>query len=182
MSCRNYVSKIIRRFPMKYFPLTAVVILLASLGVFGHPAVKVDFSGTWTLNKAASEGIPDQVKGLTLAVKQTGDKIEIQGTISTTDGDETLPDTIIVDGKSNDYIPRGPGGLTGTGKRTAKWSTDGKSLEIEEDVKFDSPEGAVNLHSTRNWSLSADGKTLTMTQDITGLSNTQHVKRVLTKK
>ena len=167
---------------MKFISLTAAVILLASLGVFARPAVKVDFSGSWTLDKAASEGIPPQITGFILGIKQAGDKIDIQGTITTEAGEETLPDTIIIDGKSNNYIPRGPGGLTGTGKRTAKWSTDGKSLEIEEDVKFDSPEGAVSLHSTRNWSLSADGKTLTITQDITGGPGTQHIKRVLTKK
>ncbi len=167
---------------MKYISLTAAVILLVSVGVFGRPAEKVDFSGTWTLDKAASEGIPPQITGFTLGIKQTGDKIDIKGAITTDAGEETLPDTIIIDGKSNDYIPRGPGGLTGTGKRTAKWSTDGKSLEIEEDVKFDSPEGAVSLHSTRNWSLSADGKTLTITQDITGDPGAQHIKRVLTKK
>jgi hypothetical protein len=181
VSC-NYTFKGLRRFPMKYFSLTAAIILLASLGVLGSPAAKVDFSGSWTLDKAASEGIPPQITGFVLGIKQAGDKIDIQGTITTEAGEETLPDTIVVDGKTNDYTPRGPGGLSGTGKRTAKWSSDGKSLDIEEDVKFDSPEGSVSLHSSRHWSLSADGKTLTITQDITGDPGPQHIKRVLTKK
>lgn len=166
---------------MKYLSIAAIVVLFASFSVFGGAAWKVDFTGTWVLDKAQSEGIPDEITGLTLVVKQSGDKIDIQGKITTATGDESLPDTIIIDAKSNDYIPRGPGGLTGTGKRTAKWSADGKSLEIEEDVKFDSPDGVVSLHSSRNWALSIDGKILTITQDVTADQGSQHIKRVLKK-
>ena len=173
---------------MKYrvtgFLIGVAALILATTTVFSLPA-KVDFSGTWTLDKSASVGIPDEILGMTLVVKQTGDKIDLEGTITTDQGDEKLPDSILVDGKLNDYTPRGPGGITGTGKRTAKWSADGKSLESVEDATFTTGDGDVKIHTSRSWALSDDGKKLTIDQTITGIpgaTEAQHVKRVMIKK
>ena len=167
---------------MKLLLLAAFIISFSTNTALSPAPPKVDFSGTWSLDKAASENIPPQILDQTLIIKQTGDRIDVQAKITTDQGEETIPDTIIVDGKQNDFTPRGHGGLKGTGKRTAKWTEDGKGVQSEEDATFDTPNGAITIHATRTISLSPDGKTLTMLQTIKTDQGEQKIKRVYVKK
>jgi hypothetical protein len=167
---------------MKLLLLAAFIISFSTNTALSPAPPKVDFSGTWSLDKAASQNLPPQILDQTLIIKQTGDRIDVQAKITTEQGEETAPDTIIVDGKQNDYVPRGPGGLKGTGKRTAKWTEDGKGVQSEEDATFDTPNGAITFHATRTILLSPDGKTLTMLQTIKSDQDEQNIKRVYVKK
>lgn len=97
---------------------------------------KADFSGTWTLDKANSEGLPpgmDQV----MTVVQTGDKLSLETKLIGEQGEQVVADSYTLDGKETDFTPRTPGGQSGKGKRTAKWTADG--IEVTETSTFDGP-------------------------------------------
>jgi len=142
---------------------------------------KGNFGGTWALDKANSEGLPPGMDQL-MTVVQTGDKLSLETKLITDQGEQVVPDSYILDGKEVDFTPRTPGGQSGKGKRIAKLSADGNSIEVSEDSTFDTPEGAVNIKATRKWILSTDGKTLKIEMTIDGPNGKQTIKRTFIKK
>lgn len=139
------------------------------------------FAGTWTLDKANSEGLPpgmDQV----MTVVQTGDKLSLETKLITDQGEQLVPDNYILDGKEVDFIPRGLGGQTGKGKRIAKLSADGRGIEVTENSTFETDEGTLNVQATRKWTLSPDGKTLKIDMTIAGPNGQQVVRRTFIRK
>lgn len=142
---------------------------------------KVDFSGVWALDKSSSEGLPPDMDQ-TMIVVQTGDKLSLETKLITGKGEQTVADTYLLDGKEVEFTPKSPNGLSGKGKRTAKWTTDGNGIDVNEKVTFDTPEGSVTVQTTRKWTLSADGKTIKIelnTQDPNGMHQS---KRTFNKK
>lgn len=156
--------------------------LVSALFVISAAAAKVDFSGTWTLDKTKSEGLPPQIKGQVMTVSQSGDKINIESKMTTDEGEQDVSDVYTLDGKPADFTSKGPGGLEGKGKRTAKWSADGNSIEVTEAITYDTPQGSINVDITRTWALSADGKVLTIDMNVSSAMGSQQIKRVLVKK
>ncbi|HEX8638087.1 MAG TPA: hypothetical protein VF692_08500 [Pyrinomonadaceae bacterium] len=142
--------------------------------------VKTDFSGTWTLDKAKSEGLPPSMEQ-TVTVTQKDDKITVETKSVTDKGEQTSSDSYTVDGKETEYTPKVPNNVTNAkAKRSVKWTTDG--FEVLETITGDTPTGAVTVVTMRKWSLSADGKTLKidLTQKLP--DGTREIKRTFTKK
>ena len=156
--------------------LAAFVLAAASVAA----AAKPNFSGTWVLDAAKSEGV---MQGLeeTMTVKQDGDGFVIEAKMKTQRGERTRNETFAADGKEGEFTMRmGPN--ESKGKRTAKWSADGNSLEVAESMTFQDREGAnVEAKATRKWTLSADGKTLTVEESRTGGMRAGQSKRVYVK-
>src|SRR3954470_146172 len=96
-------------------------------------SAKVDFSGMWALDKSNSDGLPPGMDQ-TMTVAQTGDKLSLETKLITEQGEKIVPDSYVLDGKETEFAPKAPNGLTGKGKRTAKWMTDGNGLEVNEQV------------------------------------------------
>jgi hypothetical protein len=94
----------------------------------------------------------------------------------------TVKATYIANGQETDYAPQLPGGATGKGKRTAKWSVDGKALEVSEIATIESADGNLEIKTTRRWTLSTDGKELTIEMKVEGAMGTQESKRIFVKK
>ena len=140
---------------------------------------KIDFSGTWTLDKANSEGLPPGMDQL-MTVVQTGDKLSLETKLISEQGEQVVPDSYMLDGKEVDFTPKTPGGQSGKGKRTAKWTADG--IEVSEKATFDTPEGAVNVQALRRWVLSPDSKTLKIEMTVDGPNGKQLLKRTFIKK
>jgi hypothetical protein len=163
------------------FMLMSVALLVCAVGLVSASA-KANFSGTWTLDKAKSEGLPEAIKDQVLTVKQDGDKLNIDSKLTLDQGDQTTSDVYTLDGKPADFTDKRPNGMEGKGKRTAKWSADGNGIEVSEEINYDTPQGAVTVNITRKWALAADGKSLTIDMDIASPMGAQHVKRVLVKK
>ena len=92
-----------------------------------------------------------------------------------------MPDSYVLDGKEVDFVPRGLGGQSGNGKRTAKLGADGNSIEVNETATLDTPDGAVTIQTTRQWTLSSDGKTLKIDMTIDGPQGKQLLKRSFIK-
>ena len=131
------------------------------------------------MDKANSEGLPPGMDQL-MTVVQTGDKLSLETKLITEEGEQVVPDSYILDGKEVDFTPRTPGGETGKGKRTSKWTADG--IEVSETATFDTPEGTTNIQATRKWALSPDGKTLKIEMTVEGPNGTQVLKRTFVKK
>ncbi|HKV35024.1 MAG TPA: amidohydrolase family protein [Pyrinomonadaceae bacterium] len=142
-------------------------------------AAKADFSGTWQLDKNNSEGLPPGMDQI-MTVVQTGDKLSLETKLITDEGEQVVADSYTLDGKEIDFTPKTPGGQSGKGKRTAKWTADG--LEVTETSTFDGPQGPVNVQMQRKWILSADGKTLKIELTAEGPQGKQTIKRTFIKK
>ncbi|HKS27528.1 MAG TPA: hypothetical protein VJS44_06895 [Pyrinomonadaceae bacterium] len=163
------------------FVMAGVAALVFALSLIGASA-KADFSGTWTLDKSKSEGLPAALKDQVLVVKQEGDKLTIDNQLTTEAGDQHSTDIYSLDGKPADFTQKGPGGAEGKGKRTAKWTADGNGADIKEEVTYETPQGAIAVDIERKWMLSADGKTLTIDMSISSAMGSQQMKRVFVKK
>lgn len=144
-------------------------------------AAKADFGGAWFLDKAHSEGLPpgmDQTMTVTLA----GDNLSLETRVTTEQGEQTVSDSYVLDGKAAEFTPRAPAGVTGRGTRTAKWTADGNGIEVKEEATLKTPEGEVSVKAERRWTLSPDGKTLKIELTIEDPGETHRSSRTFTRK
>ena len=163
---------------MKKIIATTVAVIGLCMGV---ASAKADFSGTWILDKSKSEGLPPGMDQ-SMTVVQTGDKLLLETKLITQEGERVVSDMYMLDGKEAEFTPKTPSGQAGKGKRTAKWSADGNGIEVSENSTFDAPEGSVNVQIKRNWTLSADGKTLKIDIAAEGPNGKQQIKRTFIRK
>jgi hypothetical protein len=162
--------------------VTAVVAIL-SLRHFasGADTGKPNFTGTWELDAKKSEGVPGDMKQV-LTVKQVGDRIDVEIKMSGPQGDRTMPDAYVVDGKEAEFKPAiASGGTAKGGKRVSTWAKDGAGFDVQEQAAIDGPEGADEVKGTRTWRLSPDGKVLTIELDLTGKGGAIKSKRVFNR-
>ncbi|HVG29718.1 MAG TPA: hypothetical protein VM864_08485 [Pyrinomonadaceae bacterium] len=147
-------------------------------------AAKPNYTGTWVLDAAKSEGVggPQGAPAAeeTMTVKQDGDKIAAERKIKGQQGERVVNDSYTADGKEGEFTMQMRGNET-KGKRTAKWSADGNVLEVNDKASFDTPQGAMTTESNSKWTLSADGKTLTIEGTRTTPRGEQKFKRVYNK-
>lgn len=164
---------------IKFAALAAVAaFMLAAMAV--SAAAKPNFSGTWTLDAGKSEGVRPGASE-TMTVKQDGDKLTVERKSTGPQGGEnTSTDTYSADNKEGDFTMNMMRNEV-KGKRTSKWSADGKSLEVHDKASLDTPNGAMTIDSTSTWTLSDDGKTLTIAGTRTTPRGTQNFKRVYNK-
>ncbi|HEY9282060.1 MAG TPA: hypothetical protein VIP46_01270 [Pyrinomonadaceae bacterium] len=163
--------------------LVALLVVAATAAAQGAGQGKVtmsDFGGTWVLDAAKSEGLPQGVEE-TMTVKQEKDKFAVESKMKSPRGERAMNMDFAADDKEGAFTIRmGPNELTG--KRTAKWSADGSALEVTETADIPTPDGGTaSVKTWRKWTLSADGKTLTAEETRTGPRGEQKMKRVYTK-
>jgi hypothetical protein len=163
--------------------ITAVVAIL-SLGHFASGAAteKPNFNGTWELDAKKSEGIPEGTK-MVLTVKQVDDRIDVEIKMSGPQGDRTLPDAYVIDGKEAEFRPAiVSGGNAKGGTRVSTWAKDGVGFDAQEQAVIDGPEGTDEIKGKRTWRLSPDGKVLTIEMDMKGNGGAIKSKRVFNRK
>jgi hypothetical protein len=152
--------------------LSASVILLIVVGggaIFA--AQKINFSGKWTMDRSRSEGLPPETDQV-MTVTQSGDQLSVETKIYPENFPYyTVDDKYVIDGKEGSFEVNRPDGQKAKGKRTARWSEDGKGIEIVEEVSFDSPQGPVKIETKRKWALLDDGKTIVIELDQKGPRN-----------
>lgn len=154
------------------------VSLLAALGVV--LADHVNFSGTWALDKSAT---PAQFKEVTLVVTVEGILVTVVNKFVLADGtSRESQSTYKTDGQPESTATTGA--MAGSLTQKASYSDGGKTLVIEQDRTIKRDAGDVKLHIVNVWSLSADGRTLTIDTSTTqeGGSGTRKSKQVFTKK
>lgn len=158
------------------------LVAVASLGIItAIAAAKPDFSGTWVMDTNKSFSNPPGLEQ-TLMVVHTGDQIKLDTKIKTQQGGEqNISEVYNLDNKETDFTP--PGGQPNAkGKRKASWLPDGQHVIIEDVITADSPNGPVTRKTTRKWTLSTDGKTLTVDYYFDDQRGSFEAKRVFMKK
>lgn len=164
----------------KTFFLTAFICLLA-VSAFAQDK-KPDFSGTWELDVAKSKlDERMRVESMTMTVAQTEKELTVTTKIKRAPrpeggapmggggmgrgggmGGGDMTATYSLDGKET--TAPAPGGQFG-GMATMKAEFDGANLKLTSNRSFETPMGTANIKNEETWSLSADGKTLTVNRE-----------------
>ncbi len=143
----------------KYGSLLVVATFLCSF--INFPVEPTNFSGTWTLNEGKSELGQFGARGVAskMVVEQKGEDVTITRTSSTFQGDEvTSTETLTADGKTTESTVFG----SSKKKATLKWAADGKTFVITFSVALEMNGQSFDLSGTETWSLSDDGKSVSL--------------------
>jgi hypothetical protein len=166
---------------MKRLFLTAGLTAVLSLAAFAATGDNPNFSGTWTLDKAKSQGLDQRMQNaesVTCVITQDDKNISIEWKIAAgqpaagappaggAGGGGGMgrgpagPQTYTLDGK--EVTTEGGGQMGGTNTRKATLSSDTKTLELT-SIRAGSVNGNdFKATTTDKLSLSGDGKTLTV--------------------
>jgi hypothetical protein len=163
--------------------LTFVSILfICALSIGITAAAKLNFTGTWVLDRSRSIGMPAEMKQTMTVVHTEDDKLQVETKIVTPQGERVVKDTFSLDGKEAEFTPQGPPGAPpAKGKRTGGWLPRGNGIVVNEETVAETPNGAVKSQLTRKWTLAPDGKTLTIDMYIDGPQGSFETKRIFVK-
>jgi hypothetical protein len=134
---------------------------LLRLGIFGLLlacgasvfAQKPDFSGSWTMDRARSFGLPGNMNQ-TMVVTQAADEITVETKLIQPGNERTVKDTYVLDGKEREFTPQAPAGQTPPkGKRTAAWMPGGNGVLVTEVTTTETPKGPVTGQVVRKWTI-----------------------------
>lgn len=175
--------------------VTTVCVLLS--GVLAvSAAAPANFAGTWALDKSKSEGLSQQaaaIESLTLTAAQDAQQFTVDS--KTTMGSQ--PDAAAGGGRGRgmglfpqnasykldgtETTADNPGGRGGTTTFKATWKDGGKTLELKRVGKFSFQGNDVTVTTTEDWTLSANGKTLTIKRTSESPRGTQNSTLVFNK-
>ena len=153
------------------------------VGFWSVGAAATDFSGTWSLDKAKSEGLQGQTASIdqTWVVTQDAKTFTVETSFS--GGEQPRPPqkrSYNLDG--SEITTDVTGRMTGKATTTAKWQGDGKILELNEVRKVNIQGNDVTITTTEHWELADGGKTLKVHRKQETPRGAQEAKMVLTKK
>lgn len=133
--------------------------MLAAIPSNSRAAADINFSGNWTLNESKSNVGEGRFRmSPKMTVKQEGNSLVVDRVRSDRDGQErTMTDEYTLDGKQTVDESENR-----TVKSTAAWSADGNSLVIKSETTMSRQGQTFEMSGTETWSLSADGKILTV--------------------
>lgn len=138
---------------MKQRVAMTTVAFVVAVAASAFAQQKPDFSGTWTLDAAASDMGGGGGRGMGAApmtVKQTGDTLTIERTFN----DNKIVTTYKLDGTESTNQMMGRGGQTVEAKSVAKW--DGSKLVVTTKREM----GGNVVETTETWTV--NGSTLTI--------------------
>ena len=163
--------------------ILAAVALFSVLVVGSVSAAGTDFSGTWVLDKAKSEGLQGRMAGVdqTWAVTQDAKTVTIDKSFS--GGEQPIPSqksTYNLDGSETSMEMTGR--MPGKAALKAKWQGDGKILELNSVLKANIQGNDVTITTTEHWELADGGKTLKVHRVSENPRGTQESKLTFTKK
>jgi hypothetical protein len=137
-----------------------LLIAPAFLFAFTTKMYRSNFSGDWKLNESKSDlGAMAQFATRAIKADQKDNAITISRTAPGFDGgDATTSETLGFDGKEIEST------VFGNSKRkaSAKWSDDGNTLTVNYVLNLDFNGQTFDVKGNEVWTLSSDGKTLTV--------------------
>jgi len=137
--------------------------LIAGMVFLGSASAKPNFSGTWKLDLSKSDRVgrmgPRGPADVVMVVEQKGDIISIKNTTKFADGRERTREMKYKTDGSESVNENWRGNKV---KARAKWK--GNKLVITSTMQFRNR----RIDSETTWSLSKDGKTLTITNTLMG--------------
>ncbi len=142
--------------------MTRKILLMAAammaLSVIALAAAKPNFSGTWTMDRERSYGLPPDMNQ-TLIVSQKDDKIELETKLIQPNNERSVKDTYTLDGKEYDFTPPVPPNQPpAKGKRTAIWLPGDKGIQVTEVTTAEGKDGPVTTQVVRKWTITAQGE------------------------
>jgi hypothetical protein len=129
------------------------------MSIIAIAATKPNFSGTWTMDRARSFGLPPDMNQV-LTITHKDDTLEVETKITQASGERTLKDTFVLDGKEHEFQPPAPpnGQLPPKGKRTAAWLPGETGITVTDVTTAQTPKGAVTTQNLRKWTINSQGE------------------------
>jgi hypothetical protein len=138
--------------------MSIAVAAILAMSVLALAAMKQDFSGTWTMDRGRSFGLPANMNQV-LTITQKEDHIELETKLIQPNNERVVKDTYVLDGKEYEFTPQAPPGQTPPkGKRTANWLPGGNGITVTEVTTSETPKGPVTIQVVRKWTISGQGE------------------------
>lgn len=152
---------------MKNIRIFFTVLVALFAFAFTSPVYDANFSGTWKLNEGKSDLGQFGSRGAAgkIVVDQKADGVTTTRTSTGFNGQSVDQ----VETLNNDGKEVGSSVFNGMGKRKAsvKWSADKNTMTVNATTAFEGNGQSFEIKVTETWSLSADGKTLTLSSVMT---------------
>ena len=157
-----------------------MVAAILALSLFAFAATKPDFSGSWTMDRARSFGLPPDMNQ-TMIVTHKGDQIEIETKLIQPNNERSIKDAYILDGKEHEFTPPAPPNQpVPKGKRTAQWLPGDKGIQVTDVTTTETPKGPVTAQVVRKWTISGQGE-LVIDMYIDNPNSSFETKRIFKK-
>lgn len=129
------------------------------LSMIALAATKPNFSGTWTMDRARSFGMPGDMNQV-LTITHKDDTLEVETKIMQPNNERTVKDTMVLDGKEHEFQPPTPPGgqPPPKGKRTATWLPGETGITVTDITTAQTPKGAVTTQNLRKWTINSQGE------------------------
>ena len=135
-----------------------IAAVMMTLSMLAFAATKPNFSGTWTMDRARSFGLPANMNQ-TLTITQKDDQIDLETKLIQPDNERVVKDTYILDGKEHEFTPQVPPNQPpAKGKRTAVWLPGDRGIQVTEVTTAETPKGTVTTQVVRKWTISGQGE------------------------
>jgi len=135
--------------------MTAAIFVLS---VIALAAAKPNYTGTWTMDRARSFGLPADMTQ-TLTITQKDDRIELETKLIQPNNERTVKDTYVLDGKEYDFTPVVPPNQPpAVGRRTAVWLPGERGIQVTDVTTAETPKGPVKTQTVRKWIISSQGE------------------------
>ena len=158
-----------------------MVAAIMALSLFAFAATKPDFSGTWTMDRARSFGLPADMNQ-TMIVSHKGEQIELETKLIQPNNERSIKDAYILDGKEHEFTPQAPPNQPAPkGKRTAMWLPGDKGIQVTDVATTESPKGPVKTQTVRKWTISGQGE-LVVDMYVDNPNISYEAKRIFIKK
>lgn len=153
---------------------------IMALSAFAYAATKPNFSGSWTMDRARSFGIPANMTQ-TMTVTQTDDKIELETKLIQPGNERSVKDSYTLDGKEYEFTPQvAPNQPPAKGKRSASWLPGDRGITVTEVTTAESEKGPVTTQIIRKWTMTTSGE-LVIDMYVDGPRGSFEAKRIFTK-
>ena len=145
---------------MKRFLMASGLVCILVVGAWAA-AAPANFSGTWVLDKAKSEGINPRMADVDVTMMITQDEKQIAVETKYTGGAQERPaqkTTYMLDG--SETTAEVGGRMPGKATLKAKWMMDGKVLELNTVRNVTFQDNPVTITIKEHWELADGGKLL----------------------
>lgn len=151
----------------------AILALVFSLSVFA--AANPNFSGSWKTNAAKSDfgPVPPPEKW-EMEVEHNDPALKVKTTMANQMGERTTEAAYTTDGKET-TVGEGPAAT----KAIVTW--EGESIVFKTSRKANMQGEEIEIKGVEKWSLSSDGKTITVDMTLTAPMGEFQMKRVMEK-
>ncbi len=157
------------------------VAAMMTLSLIAFAAAKPNFTGTWTMDRARSFGLPADMNQ-TLTINQKEDLIEVETKLIQPNNERTVKDTYTLDGKEYDFTPVvPPNAPPAKGKRTAVWLPGDRGIQVTDVTTAETPKGPVTTQTVRKWTISGQGE-LVVDMYVDNPNISYEAKRIFIKK